>query len=358
MTYFNETWNPVRGCPVRCPARCYAVRQAARMAGPGGAYEGLVRRGPHGPEWTGDVRFAADQLGKPHGWRTPRSILTPSMGELFAAVSDWIGKVAAVVMNCERHLFITWTKRPDAAAAWFGEARRSIVGGLQGWPPPNWIVGASVCTQPMLDAALPHLRHLADLGVRTGLSVEPLLGPVDVRPALPEVGPPLAICTACGQSKAPPGRSAPGCGAGYCSRECSGHDEQPRPPSDLWPGESRRDFGYPRELAERPAIDWITLGGETGPGARPCDVAWLRDIVRACREAGVPCYVKQLGARIRWGAMGGDGGTAYQSRCAGGIADARGADPGEWPADLRVREMPRGWEHLLREQPDVERSKR
>lgn len=37
--------------------------------------------------------------------------------------------------------------------------------------------------------------------------------------------------------------------------------------------------------------------GESGPGARPCDVGWIRDIVGQCRAAEVPVFVKQLGAR-------------------------------------------------------------
>jgi hypothetical protein len=46
-----------------------------------------------------------------------------------------------------------------------------------------------------------------------------------------------------------------------------------------------------------PLLDWLIVGGESGHGARPFDVAWARSIVRQCREAGVACFVKQLGAR-------------------------------------------------------------
>lgn len=41
------------------------------------------------------------------------------------------------------------------------------------------------------------------------------------------------------------------------------------------------------------SIDWVIVGGESGPGARPCDVAWIRSVVRQCRAPGVPCFVKQ-----------------------------------------------------------------
>ena len=41
------------------------------------------------------------------------------------------------------------------------------------------------------------------------------------------------------------------------------------------------------------AIDWVIVGGESGPQARPCNVEWIRSIVEQCKAAGVPCFVKQ-----------------------------------------------------------------
>jgi hypothetical protein len=37
----------------------------------------------------------------------------------------------------------------------------------------------------------------------------------------------------------------------------------------------------------------VIVGGEGGPNARPCNVEWIRSIVRQCAETGVPCFVKQ-----------------------------------------------------------------
>lgn len=90
-------------------------------------------------------------------------------------------------------------------------------------------------------------------------------------------------------------------------------------------------------------IDWVIVGGESGPGARPCDIGWVLDIVGQCSEAGVPSFVKQLGARAYDGAEG--------ARCDGephewawlseqGMRDRKGGDPSEWPADLQVRQFP------------------
>lgn len=72
-------------------------------------------------------------------------------------------------------------------------------------------------------------------------------------------------------------------------------------------------------------IDWIIIGGESGPGARPFDPSWARSVLRQCREAGIAPFVKQLGAVV-----------AREQR----LTDAKGGNPDEWPSDLRVREFP------------------
>jgi protein gp37 len=42
-------------------------------------------------------------------------------------------------------------------------------------------------------------------------------------------------------------------------------------------------------------IDWVIVGGESGPGARPMDQGWVIDIKDRCRKAGVPFFFKQWG---------------------------------------------------------------
>jgi protein gp37 len=42
-------------------------------------------------------------------------------------------------------------------------------------------------------------------------------------------------------------------------------------------------------------IDWVIVGGESGPGARPMEIDWAREIRDKCQEAGVAFYMKQLG---------------------------------------------------------------
>ena len=48
---------------------------------------------------------------------------------------------------------------------------------------------------------------------------------------------------------------------------------------------------------ESKMLDWVIVGGESGPDARPCEVEWIEHVVRECGEASVPCFVKQLGAK-------------------------------------------------------------
>jgi protein gp37 len=42
-------------------------------------------------------------------------------------------------------------------------------------------------------------------------------------------------------------------------------------------------------------IDWVIVGGESGPGARPMEKAWVESILAQCRRAGVPFFFKQWG---------------------------------------------------------------
>lgn len=73
------------------------------------------------------------------------------------------------------------------------------------------------------------------------------------------------------------------------------------------------------------SIDWLIVGGESGPKARPCSVEWIRSIARKTRK---PIFVKQLGAKP----------TSYDREMR--IRESKGGDPSEWPQDLRVRDFP------------------
>jgi protein gp37 len=87
------------------------------------------------------------------------------------------------------------------------------------------------------------------------------------------------------------------------------------------------------EEVSLPALDGIHLvivGGESGPGARPCTIGHIRRIVRDCSAAGVSCFVKQLGSR-----------PVNREGQPHPIRDSKGGDIAEFPEDLRVRQWPK-----------------
>lgn len=86
--------------------------------------------------------------------------------------------------------------------------------------------------------------------------------------------------------------------------------------------------GYDLLETEFCGIDWVIIGGESGAGARPFDLAWARALIEHCRDVGAAVFVKQLGARPMI-----DGAPLK-------LKDRKGEDWSEWPEDLRIREFP------------------
>ena len=182
------------------------------------------------------------------------------------------------------------------------------------WPPWNLILCPSVEDQVRADERLPILAELAMQGWRTAVGLEPLLGPVDLSRWLSPWR-----CVACSEWYTD--------AEGFLMRgECDCHG-----PLQHFPQ----------------LIEWAAIGGETGPGARPCDVAWIRDLIRQADDAGeCQVWVKALGENAVSLA-----GPARCQACAASslcwcpehrllLTDRRGANIDEWPADLRRRERP------------------
>lgn len=71
-------------------------------------------------------------------------------------------------------------------------------------------------------------------------------------------------------------------------------------------------------------LDWVIIGGESGPRSRPLEIDWVRDVRDRAHAAGALVFVKQLGTQ--WARSNGAHGKAH--------------DPAEWPEDLRIREIP------------------
>ncbi len=81
----------------------------------------------------------------------------------------------------------------------------------------------------------------------------------------------------------------------------------------------------PIDLGHPDGIDWVIVGGESGPGARPLELEWIEAILRQCEAANISTFVKQLGSH--WAK-------------ASGAKHSKGGNPDEWPPALRVRMFP------------------
>lgn len=346
IEWTEHTWNPVSGC-TRASAgcdNCYAVKQTYRLEKMGQVekYGGLTVLNPKGErQFNGVVRCHEDALDIPLKWKKPRRIFVNSMSDLFhkGVPFEFVDKVFAVMALCPQHMFQVLTKRPERMAEYLRDRRCmmgfktdecvthemiQIVANLHPvqlykrfsypmpsdvvWPLPNVWLGTSTENQAAADERIPHLLR-CPAAVRF-LSVEPMLGPVDLVEG--------------------------GHGFLFCNENADG---------------------------TRTGIHWVIVGGESGPGARPFNVEWARTIITQCKAAGVACFVKQLGehamedgvphAEIDDPAKFAASWRSKIKKFEGGgslkpdsmwliytFHNRKGSDPAEWPADLRVRKFP------------------
>ncbi len=299
IEWTDKTWNPTRGCTRVSEGcrNCYAERVAMRQIHDG--YRGLVQLANGHPQWTGVVRaMTGKSLEAPLHWKKPCRIFVNSMSDLFhEALSDEaIDRVFAIMALCPQHTFQVLTKRPARMLQWATRTRGNhcveVVGVGTGnvrsgsWIDPldNVWLGVSVEDQATADERVPLLLK-TPAAVRF-VSYEPALGPVDF-------------------SRIP-------------IHKASGEEWDPVVTMNA----------LNRASVFAPRLDWVIVGGESGPGARPFDVQWAREIVTACSAAMVACFVKQMGAHVIQ-----DGERRIKR-------DKKGGDWHEWPHDVRVREFP------------------
>jgi protein gp37 len=172
------------------------------------------------------------------------------------------------------------------------------------WPLPNVWLGVTVENQQTADERIPLLLQ-TPAAVRF-LSCEPLLENIDIGEAIA-----TAFCTKCSAS--------------FDNGEWNEERELEECPSC---GQSSiMDFQFTTHSNK---IDWVIIGGESGPGARPCNVEWIRSLVQQCKAAGVSAWVKQMGSNAY---------SPSNPMWDNGIT-GKGTDPSEWPEDLRVQEFP------------------
>lgn len=347
IEWTDSTWNPARGCS-RVSAgcdNCYAIGQAHRFSEPGAPYDGLttLRRGK--PDWVGMARLVPAMLDRPLRWKKPRRIFVNSMSDLFheSLSNEDIAAVFGVMAAAPQHTFQVLTKRPKRMREWFEWVTPNEDGTIcdaadealmkagfdtvhrwrllrhlprELWPLPNVHLGVSVEDQRTADERIPIL--LDTPAALRFVSAEPLLGPLDLSRYM------WPVCESWPSQFTSP-------------------DEARKAGATV----NRRRLGL--VLADCVFLQWVIVGGESGPGARPCNVDWIRTVVRDCKSAGVPVFVKQLGSasldpgnaeptgRFRTNESTGKRELEVTVRR---LRSKKGDDPEEWPEDLRVREFP------------------
>jgi protein gp37 len=283
----DATYNPITGCTPCSPGceHCYAAAMVRRVPA---LHDASYIPGSEQMPFAVPM-FHFDRLSQPRHWRKPRRIFVCSMGDLFHedVPYGWVMRVLTVMGQCPQHTFLLLTKRPhrmlDFWTRWgdlsgedysvFRNARGPAetrkahpsprgqlfadmldtmgvpppgcafptfdwMAGMQGWP--TWLsnvwCGVTVCNQAEADLKIPIL--LATPAALRFVSIEPMLGPVDLRAAA---------------------------------------------------------FNGADSFGTLEGIHWVIAGGETGPGARPMHPDWARSVRDQCVQAGVPFFFKGWG---------------------------------------------------------------
>jgi len=267
IEWTEATWNPVRGCSKVSEGcrNCYAMGVAYRFSGPGQPYEGLVHKVGGKAEWTNRVYCVDELLDAPTRWKKPRRVFVNSMADLFheTVPMEFIWHVFAVMAACPQHTFQVLTKRPERMYSVLNDSDIEYeVGDRIGqyavsydmtWPLPNVWLGVSAEDQATANERIPLLLE-TPASVRW-MSAEPLLGPIDLtRLKVFRDGRLNAL-------------------NGWAEFE----DSDPQ-----WGA----------------ALDWVVVGGESGPGARPMHPDWARNLRDQCFFNEVPFFFKQFGEYI------------------------------------------------------------
>jgi len=301
IEWTDLTWNPVRA-NLKGPhgLRPHSGTFCTRIS-PGctHCYASVInRRFGNGLEYTVPnlerVEFFIDEkiLTEPLQRKKPARIFVGDMFDLFheAIPTEFIAEVLRVAWKTPRHTFQFLTKRAERMCTLVNRAQE------------HWDVifsdhmhfGVSIEDQKRAFERVPRLQETT-CAVRF-LSVEPQLEHIDLGHDTPEVG---------------------------------------------WISYLTGFDGCDPVI---PGIDWVICGGESGPGARPFNLAWAESLLAQCRAAGVPFFMKQLGsAPVRNNVdFQGDAGITSKKQSTSGFKcrDRKGGDPAEWPESLRVREFP------------------
>lgn len=294
IQWADHTFNPWEGCQ-RVSAgceHCYAEARNRRFGAGANFGPGAPRRMTSESNWRQPLAWHREAIAS--GLR--RRVFCASLADVFdldappdARVRLWLLIKATPGLD-----WLLLTKRPENLAD------------LVPWPTfapwPNVWLGTTVENR----AAIPRIPTLVAVpAAKHFLSVEPLLEDIGAELERPET---MQFCLCCSEYGIGPALGGEACA--FC-------------------GDTRT-----RERTYVDAVDWIIVGGESGPGARTCELAWVRNVVRAGKSNGATkVFVKQLGAQPSYT----DDPTEEHLL---GLRDRKGGDPAEWPEDLRVREVP------------------
>ncbi|QUY45534.1 DUF5131 family protein [Acaryochloris marina] len=254
---------------------CYAARasKSGRLQ-QFSQYQGVVDEQGN---WTGQVNFVPEQLEKLFKFRKPIRVFMPSMSDPFhpAVKDEWLDQIfAAIALNPQVTVQML-TKRPRRMRDYLMTAKNRIrIAAV--------IKGRSTNASQKVLADLESCQWdwpLSNLWL--GVSVENQKAADERIPLLAET--PAAVR--------------------FLSCE---------------------PLLKPVDLGAL-AANWCITGGESGPGARPYDVDWIRSIRDQCKTADIPVFIKQLGSKPVGVPK---------------LRSAKGGDIQEWPEELRVREFP------------------
>lgn len=241
----GETWNPLVGCSRVSPGcdHCYAIGVAHRGMSP--QHRGLtIKRPGERTDWTGEVREVPHLLEKPFTWRRPRRVFVNSLSDLFHpdVTLDFILSVFTTMGNTPRHTYQVLTKRPQRMAkivdaiCWDVEPDGTMA--AYAWPGRQSAVDHETGGEPTeadLDGG--GEEHLPNVWLGTSIENDRYTFRADHLRATPAAVRFLSLEPLLG----------------------------PLPSLDLT------------------GIDWVIVGGESGPGARPMDPEWVLDIRDRCR---------------------------------------------------------------------------
>ncbi|MET4342002.1 phage Gp37/Gp68 family protein [Bradyrhizobium sp. RT9a] len=298
IEWTQATWNPIVGCSIVSPGctNCYAMAMAARiqkMNRTGGSnsayvnhYDGTTKVVNGNPVWTGKLAKAPNKVWmEPLGRKKPTTYFVNSMGDLFHedVPDEWILDALTVIAIAGQHTFQILTKRADRMREFMSRPDLlediyvnwySFDGGareVQSWPLHNLWLGVSTERQKEADERLwdlintPAAVHFA--------SIEPMLGPIDLTRIRAPIDP-----------HAPDEEwlfDALGAGDIYEQRFTNSL-------GNVW-------FACGDGPYREAKLDWVIVGGESGPGSRPMHPDWARSLRDQCLAAGVPFFFKQWG---------------------------------------------------------------